>query len=103
MSYYKIDSLERYFKHYKKSVREPRKFWSKIAQENFTWYQYWDKVLDFDLGKASVRWFDGAKVNIVKNCVDRHLAKRGSKNAIIFEPNDPNEAAQHITYDELHV
>lgn len=103
MSYYKIDSLERYFKHYKKSVREPRKFWSKIAQENFTWYQYWDKVLDFDLGKASVRWFDGAKVNIVKNCVDRHLAKRGSKNAIIFEPNDPSEAAQHITYDELHV
>ncbi len=103
MSYYKIDSLERYFKHYKKSVREPRKFWSKIAQENFTWYQYWDKVLDFDLGQASVRWFDGAKVNIVKNCVDRHLAKRGSKNAIIFEPNDPSEAAEHITYDELHV
>lgn len=103
MSYYKIGSLEQYFKHYKKSVREPRKFWSKIAQENFTWYQHWDKVLDFDMGLANVRWFDGAKVNIVKNCVDRHLAKRGSKNAIIFEPNDPSEATQYITYEELHI
>lgn len=102
MSYYKIDSLEQYFKHYNKSIREPRKFWGKIAQENFTWYQQWEKVIEFDMAEAEIKWFTGAKVNIVKNCLDRHLAKRGNKTAIIFEPNDPKEEAQHITYNELH-
>ncbi len=102
MSYYKIDNLEQYFKHYKKSVREPRKFWSKIAEENFVWYQAWDKVFEFDMVKADFKWFTNAKLNITKNCIDRHLAKRGEKTAIIFEPNDPNEAAEHITYNELY-
>ena len=102
MSYYKIDNFEQYFKHYNKSIREPRKFWGKIAEENFTWYQQWDKVVDFDMAEADIKWFTEAKVNIVKNCIDRHLAKRGEKTAIIFEPNDPSEAAQHITYNDLY-
>ncbi|MCP1994722.1 acetate--CoA ligase [Flavobacterium sp. HSC-61S13] len=102
MSYYKIENLEQYFKHYKKSVREPRKFWGKIAEENFVWYQAWDKVFEFDMVEADFKWFTNAKLNITKNCIDRHLAKRGEKTAIIFEPNDPNEAAQHITYNELY-
>ncbi|MGQ2985508.1 acetate--CoA ligase [Flavobacterium sp.] len=102
MSYYQVKSLEQYFKHYNKSIREPRKFWDKIADENFTWYQKWDKVVEFDMQEADVKWFVNAKVNIVKNCIDRHLAKRGEKTAIIFEPNDPKEEAQHITYNELY-
>ena len=102
MSYYKIDNLEQYFKHYNKSVREPRKFWGKIAEENFTWYQYWEKVVDFNMAEAEIKWFTEAKVNITKNCIDRHLAKRGDKIAIIFEPNDPTETALHISYNELY-
>lgn len=102
MSYYQVKSLEQYFKHYNKSVREPRKFWDKIADENFTWYQKWDKVVEFDMQEADVKWFLNAKVNITKNCIDRHLAKRGEKTAIIFEPNDPKEEAQHITYNQLY-
>ena len=102
MSYYKIDNLEQYFKHYNKSIREPRKFWGKIAEENFTWYQLWDKVVEFDMQEADIKWFTGAKVNIVKNCIDRHLARRGNKTAIIFEPNNPAEEAVHISYNELH-
>lgn len=102
MSYYKIDNLEQYFKHYKKSVREPRKFWSKIAEENFVWYQVWDKVFEFDMEESKFQWFINAKLNIVKNCVDRHLAKRGEKSAIIFEPNNPEEEAQNITYNDLY-
>nr|WP_322625311.1 acetate--CoA ligase [uncultured Flavobacterium sp.] len=102
MSYYKVENLEQYFKHYNKSVREPRKFWDRIADENFTWYQKWDKVVEFDMQEAEVKWFTNAKVNITKNCIDRHLAKRGNKTAIIFEPNDPKEEAQHITYNELY-
>ena len=102
MSYYKIENLEQYFKHYNKSIREPKKFWGKIAEENFTWFQQWDKVFDINMDNADIKWFTDAKVNIVKNCIDRHLAKRGEKTAIIFEPNDPAETALHITYNELH-
>jgi acetyl-CoA synthetase len=65
MSYYKIDNLEQYFKHYNKSV-QPRKFWGKIAEENFTWYQQWDKVVDFNMAEAEIKWFTEAKVNIAK-------------------------------------
>ena len=102
MSRYKINNLEEYFKEYKKSVREPRKFWDKIASENFTWYQEWEKVVDFNMAEADIKWFVDAKVNITKNCIDRHLAKKGDKTAIIFEPNDPGEEALHISYTELH-
>jgi len=52
--------------------------------------------------EAQFKWFVDAKVNITKNCIDRHLAKRGDKTAIIFEPNDPKEEAQHISYNELY-
>ena len=84
MSYYKIQNLEQYFKHYNKSIREPRKFRGKIASENFTWYQECEKVVEFDMAEAKIEWFKGAKVNIVKNCIDRHLARRGEKIAIIY-------------------
>ncbi|WCM42469.1 acetate--CoA ligase [Flavobacterium sp. CBA20B-1] len=102
MSYYKITDLEQYFKHYKKSVREPRKFWSKIAEENFIWYQVWDKVFEVDFPKGAIKWFVNAKLNITKNCIDRHLSKRGEKTALIFEPNNPSEKPQHISYNELY-
>lgn len=102
MSRYKISNFEEYFKEYKKSIKDPKKFWDKIASENFTWYQEWDKVVDFNMAEAEIKWFVDAKVNITKNCIDRHLAKKGDKVAIIFEPNNPDEASQSITYNELH-
>ncbi len=102
MSYYKIQNLEHYFKMYKKSVREPKKFWDKIADENFVWYQKWDKVFDVNMQEAQFKWFLDAKVNITKNCIDRHLARRGDKTAIIFEPNNPEEEVLHISYNELY-
>ncbi|MHC5309176.1 acetate--CoA ligase [Myroides sp. LJL116] len=102
MSYYKIENLEQYFKHYKKSVREPRKFWDKIAQENFVWYQGWDKTFSFDTDESHFKWFVNGKLNIVKNCIDRHLSKKGDKPAIIFEPNNPSEPEQIITYQDLY-
>jgi len=57
MSYYKILNLEHYFKMYKKSIREPRKFWDRIADENFTWYQKWDKVFEVNFQEARFKWF----------------------------------------------
>ena len=102
MSSYSIKSLEQYFKVYRKSIRKPKKFWAKIAENNFTWYRKWDKVVEFDMEKAEFSWFKNAKLNITKNCIDRHLANRGDENAIIFEPNNPEEAVRYYTYNQLY-
>jgi acetyl-CoA synthetase len=102
MSSYSIDPLEQYFKVYRKSVNKPKKFWGKIAENNFTWYQKWDKVVEFDMQKAEFVWYKNAKLNITKNCIDRHLANRGDKKAIIFEPNNPDEPSRFFTYSELY-
>jgi acetyl-CoA synthetase len=102
MSNYHIKHLEEYFQVYRKSVRDPEAFWEEIAEEHFVWRKKWDRVLEWDFKKPEVKWFTGARLNITENCLDRHLPTRGDKTAIIFEPNDPTEEAQHITYRELH-
>ncbi len=102
MNNYSINSLEQYFKIYRKSIRKPKKFWGEIAENNFTWYQKWDKVVEFDMQKAEFEWYKNAKLNITKNCIDRHLANKGDKTAIIFEPNNPEEPSKYITYNELY-
>lgn len=102
MSNYHIKHLEEYWQVYRKSLRNPENFWEEIAEEHFLWRKKWDRVLSWDFQKPEVKWFEGAKLNITENCIDRHLVNRGDKTAILFEPNDPNEGAQHITYKELH-
>ena len=101
MSNYHIKHLEEYYQVYRKSVRNPEVFWEEIAEEHFLWRKKWDKVLSWDFLKPEVKWFEGAKLNITENCIDRHLATRGGKTAILFEPNNPEESAQHITYQQL--
>ncbi|WP_425236664.1 acetate--CoA ligase [Ulvibacterium sp.] len=102
MSNYHIKHLEEYYQVYRKSTRNPEGFWEEIAEEHFVWRKKWDNVLHWDFKKPEVKWFDGAKLNITENCIDRHLPTRGDKTAILFEPNDPNEEAEHITYRQLH-
>ena len=102
MSNYHIKNLEEYYKVYRKSIREPELFWEEIAEEHFNWYKKWDKVLSWDFKKPEVKWFEGAKLNITENCIDRHLRTRGNKTAIIFEPNNPDKETLHITYKQLH-
>jgi len=102
MSNYHIKHLEEYFQVYRKSVRNPEGFWEEIAEEHFSWRKKWDRVLRWDFKKPEVTWFEGARLNITENCLDRHLTTRGDKTALLFEPNDPKEEAQHITYRELH-
>lgn len=102
MAQFTIKDLENYFKTYRKSIRNPKKFWDRIADENFVWYQKWDEVVEYNMQEAQFTWFKNAKLNITKNAIDRHLAKRGDQTAILFEPNNPEEAAQHITYKQLY-
>ncbi|WP_372755302.1 acetate--CoA ligase [Mariniflexile sp.] len=102
MSNYHIKHLEEYYQVYRKSIREPENFWEEVAEEHFVWRKKWDNVLSWDFKKPEVKWFEGAKLNITENCIDRHLATRGDKTAILFEPNNPEEPSEHITYNELH-
>ncbi len=102
MSNYHIKHLEEYYQVYRKSVRNPEAFWEEIAEEHFVWRKRWDSVLSWDFKKPEIKWFEGAKLNITENCLDRHLPTRGEKTAIIFEPNNPDEEAIHITYRQLH-
>ena len=102
MSNYHIKHLEEYFQVYRKSIREPENFWEEIAEEHFVWHKKWDTVLSWDFSKPTVKWFEGAQLNITENCIDRHLATRGDKTAILFEPNNPSDPAEHISYNQLH-
>jgi acetyl-CoA synthetase len=102
MSYpYQITSPEEYRAAYRSSVEDPEGFWAGIAG-HFQWHRRWDKVLEWNFTEPRVRWFEGAKLNITENCLDRHLQERGDQPAIVWEPNDPEEHHRVLTYRELH-
>lgn len=101
MSYpYQIKSQDQYHSAYKKSIDQPEQFWSEIA-ETFRWKKKWDKVLDWNFSEPKITWFEGGKLNITENCLDRHIETLGNKPAIIWEPNDPEEHHRVLTYKEL--
>jgi acetyl-CoA synthetase len=95
-----ISSQEDYLENYHTSIEQPEQFWEGIAR-HYQWIKPWDKVLDFSMKDARFGWFQNAKLNITANAIDRHLDTRADKTAILFEPNDPAESAQQITYKEL--
>lgn len=95
-----ITSFEEYQDVYKYSVEQPEAFWGEIA-EHFFWKRKWTNVLNWNFEEPNIKWFEGGKVNITENCLDRHIYKLGDKPAIIWEPNDPNEAHRVLTYKQL--
>ena len=96
-----INSLSEFKATSAQAKENPDTFWSEIANE-FQWKAPWKQTLNYDFSKPEIKWFVGGKLNITENCLDRHLATQPNKIAILFEPNDPTEAAQHISYKELH-
>ena len=101
MSIFSIRSFEQYQQAYDLSVQNPNQFWDEIAQ-HYTWFKPYHEVVQFSMEEAEFSWFGGGETNITFNCLDRHLASLANKTAIIFEPNDPSEPYQEITYAELH-
>ncbi|WP_460940324.1 acetate--CoA ligase [Spirosoma humi] len=97
----RIRTFDEYQTAYQKSVDDPESFWAEIAQE-FQWRKPWTKTLQWNFTEPNVKWFIGGKLNITENCLDRHLITRGDQPAIIWEPNDPNEAGVTLTYRMLH-
>ena len=102
MNRFEIKNIKDYISAYYESVNNPEKFWEKIASYNFKWKRKWDSVLTYDFSIPKIEWFSGAELNITENCIDRHLNDKGEKTAILFEPNDPNLPAEHITYNQLY-
>src|SRR6056297_1142543 len=93
----------RYDAMYARSLSEPEAFWAEQA-ERLDWMKKPTEIrnCDFTLGQVSIEWFRDGTLNVAANCVDRHLATRGNQTAIIWEPDDPNEPAQSISYNDLH-
>jgi acetyl-CoA synthetase len=87
---------------YAASVSDPDAFWAEQGQR-IDWIKPFTTVSDtcFDLGKVGINWYADGTLNVSANCIDRHVATRGDQTAIIWEPDDPSEAAQHITYTQL--
>jgi len=97
----RISNFSQYQEIYARSVAQPEGFWAEIAS-NFQWMKPWNEVLDWDFAKPEVHWFKGGQTNITINCLDRHLATHPNKTAFIWEPNNPQEPAKHITFNHLH-
>ena len=97
----RILDFETYKKEYQKSIKDPELFWEEKAN-NFLWKKKWDNVLSWDFSKPEVKWFEGGKLNITENCLDRHLEKIGNQTAIKWIANNPDEESRSLTYNKLH-
>ena len=94
---------DKYQEMYQASMADPDKFWGEQGKR-LDWIKPYTKVKNtsFKPGNISIKWFEDGELNVTANCIDRHLEKRGDQTAILFEPDDPNTPARHITYKELH-
>jgi acetyl-CoA synthetase len=92
---------DKYNEMYQRSISDPEGFWAEQAEEFVDWFKPWTKVWDWDFDEANIRWFEGAKLNVSYNCLDRHLESRGQQVAVIWEGDDP-AVDRKITYRELH-
>ena len=94
-------NAETYKTLYQRSIEEPEAFWAEQAEQFLVWSKRWDTVMDYDYPKGYIRWFEGGKLNVSVNCIDRHLETRGDQVAIIWEGDNPAHDKK-ITYRQLH-
>src|SRR5688572_7462310 len=87
---------------YEESVRDPAGFWAKVARR-IDWYRFPTLIKDvsFDPGDFRIRWYGDGELNVSVNCLDRQLAKRADKTALLFEGDDP-AVSRRVSYRELH-
>lgn len=96
-----IDSNE-YQKQYELSISDPENFWGQVAGR-LKWSSPWNKVKNVSYhSPVHIKWFEGGKLNVSENCVDRHLALHADKTAIIWEADDINTPSVKWTYKQLH-
>ena len=93
----------KYEEMYAESLNNPDGFW-RSQGARVDWIKPFTEVqdVDFTLGQVKINWYVDGQLNVAANCIDRHLEARGDQTAIIWEPDSPDEPAQHITYRDLH-
>jgi acetyl-CoA synthetase len=98
-----LGSFQDYKRMYDRSISDPDRFWTDMAAR-IDWMKPFDRVSDVSFAKNDVhiKWYEGGVTNAAYNCIDRHLKDRADQTALIFEPDNPDEPAQHITYNMLH-
>ena len=97
-----VKSMDEYHAAYKRSMDDPEGYWGERAEELVTWDKKWDSVLEWDFSKPEIKWFDGGRLNMSYNCLDRHLTDgRRNKAAIIWQ-GEPEEDVRVYTYQMLH-
>jgi acetyl-CoA synthetase len=96
-------TADQYQAMYDASIQDPDRFWAEHGKR-IDWIKPFTKVksTSFAPGKIDIKWFEDGTLNVSANCIDRHLETRGDQTAIIWEPDDSKDAAQHISYKELH-
>ena len=94
-------SEKEYLRLYRESLENPDSFWTNQSEKYLTWDKPWNQRTKSNFIKGKCEWFEGGKLNASTNCIDRHLEKRSSEIAIIWEGDEPNES-KTITYFELH-
>ena len=95
-----IKSLDQYEKEYNRSIDNQNKFWEEKA-ERISWYKKWNTVGSFDYVNGKIKWFDGGKLNVSYNCLDRHVESgKGERTALIWEGNNPEEN-EVFSYNDL--
>ena len=96
-----IISEEDFNSEYLESIKKPKEFWEKKAEETLDWFSNWEQVNASNLETGKAEWFKAGKLNACFNCVDRHLKNHASKTAIIWEGDDPKDSKE-ISFLELH-
>ncbi len=95
----RIKSMDEYYALTKKAEDDYEGFWGDYAKEKITWKKPFDTVLN-ESNAPFYSWFEGGKLNVSEQCIDRHLDTRGSKTAILFEGDNGNKL--EISYKDLH-
>ena len=96
-----IDSFDDYYANYREAEKDLLAFWEHEAG-TFYWRKHWNKTMSGSFEEANIKWFEGGKLNITENILDRHLNTIGNKPAFIFEPNHPDSFRRYITYRQLY-
>ena len=94
-------ALEQYKELHKQSIENPKEFWGNAAKEHVDWFRPFDKVLEGGFEHGDVRWFEGGKLNLSYNALDRHVnSERANDLALIWEGDEPSDI-RRLTYEEV--
>ena len=94
-----IKDINEYLDLYEKSIKDPESFFNNLAMDNLSWIKEFDSPHNNKF--ADAKWFEGGKINVSHNCIDRHLDKNSEKVALIWQGDNPSESKE-FTFQQLH-